>query len=101
CACITTRTVGIEELVDDGLTGFIVEHGAIEAAAGAVIGILDGTLPSARIGDAAHDFISAEFDHEHNVFHLVGLWRKAGNRSSPVATPESVWRPADGTSGPA
>lgn len=77
CACITTRTIGIEELIQDGVTGFIVEQRAVEPAAAAAISLLEGTTSPAAMGDAAFEFISKEFDHEHNVLQLVDLWRRA------------------------
>jgi glycosyltransferase involved in cell wall biosynthesis len=77
CACVTTRTVGIEELVDDGVTGFIVEHGDIETAVGTVVKLLAGDIPARDIGDAAHRFIAAHFDHESNVRMLAAMWTAA------------------------
>lgn len=81
CACVTTRTVGIEELVEDGVTGFIVEHGGVEAATAIVVNLLEGKLPIESIGEAAHRFVATNFDHDSNVSHLAALWSSAMNSS--------------------
>src|SRR5690606_32219789 len=81
CVCITTRTAGIEELVEDGVTGFVVEMGDTHRAAAIAIDLLAGRQPIAVIGDRAQRFVAANFDHDNNVHLLLDLWLAA--RSDP------------------
>lgn len=77
CVCITTRTAGIEELVEDGATGFVVELGESDRVAAIAVDLLEGRLPLDAISGAAHRFIAENYDHERNVRRLVDLWLKA------------------------
>lgn len=77
CACVTSRTVGIEELVEDGKTGFIVDHGDIETAITTVARLLKGDLSVRTVGDAAYRFIASNFDHETSVKELASMWSSA------------------------
>lgn len=93
CACVTTRTVGIEELVEDGATGFIVEHGDTEAAVSIVVRLLEGDLSTESIGNAAYEFIAANFDHESSVRSLASMWSAAlalppGESATPGRLPQ-------------
>jgi len=77
CAClaITTRTVGIEELVTDGQTGFVVEHGDLATPTALLSKALSAELPLRQITEAARHFIADNFDHQANVEKLVSSWR--------------------------
>lgn len=79
CVCITTRTAGIEELVEDGVTGFVVELGEIDRSAHIAVELLERRQSMAAIGEAAHRFVEANFDHDGNVHLLLDLWLTAAN----------------------
>lgn len=72
--CITTRTIGIEELVEDGVTGFLVDQGAIEDAARIAIAVANGRLDTITMRDAARRHVERRFDHDDNVKRLLSMW---------------------------
>lgn len=89
CAIVTTRTVGIEELVQHGVTGFIVEHGDVEAAISLVVSLLGGGISPTEVGDAAYQFITENFDHERSVRRLVSQWNAALPAHSQTSSPSA------------
>ncbi|MFO7545438.1 MAG: glycosyltransferase [Trueperaceae bacterium] len=105
--CITTRTEGIEELVEDGVTGFLVNHDAVEDAARIAIAVANGRLDTDAVRAAARTHVERSFDHYDNVERLFGMWltcvrdrRKAvaGGRlaTAPSACSERTGSPAAG-----
>lgn len=77
CVCITTRTEGIEELVEDGTTGYLVGLDETERAAAIAIELLKDRRPMQVVACAAHRFVQSNFDHDRNVRLLLDLWRAA------------------------
>lgn len=86
CVCVTTRTVGIEELVEHGATGYIVEHGDVHGAARLVADSLANAARVAAIGEAAYRFVATHFDHETSVRRLAGLWSAVRTGSTTPTT---------------
>lgn len=86
CAClpITSRTVGIEELVEHGETGFVVEQGDLAQAARLLERTLTGEINILPMMQAGRKFISRTFDHQRNVDKLVRLWREALGKLSDL-----------------
>lgn len=77
CLAITTRTVGIEELIEDGVTGYVVEHGDLAGATELLTRALSGDPRAVPITRAARRFIVDNFDHQANVERLAGSWLSA------------------------
>ena len=48
---------GVPELVEDGKTGFLIEPGDARRMAEVVNGILDGSIPTQEVVDAAHSYV--------------------------------------------
>lgn len=71
---ITTRTEGIEELVEDGVTGFLVDHDAIHDAARIAIAVANGRMDSELVRANARTHVERSFDHDDNVGRLFGMW---------------------------
>jgi len=59
--CITTRVSGIPELVEDGVTGILVEQQDPEALAGAIAMLLNSAQLRARLGQAGFERVRARF----------------------------------------
>lgn len=86
CVCITSRSVGIEELVDHGATGFVVAYGDLEAATNALRWALTQREEARRMGAAARDDVGKKFDHYANVRRFLELWSTiARTRRRPAA----------------
>jgi glycosyltransferase involved in cell wall biosynthesis len=77
-ASIGTRLSGTPEIVRDGETGFIVPVGDV----GALVERLDALLADAalrdRMGEAAHEYVSATFTVRAMVEGTLATYRKAG-----------------------
>lgn len=80
CVTITTRSVGIEELVDHGVSGFVVDYGDLEGAQRALAWALSDSDAARAMGDVARAEVAKEFDHETNVSRFLDLWRGIARR---------------------
>lgn len=74
CLALSTRTVGIEELIDDGDTGIVVEPGDVEAAARRLVGTLSDVHLVAGIARRAQAKIAADFDVDRIMAERLRHW---------------------------
>ncbi|MEQ8356251.1 MAG: glycosyltransferase [Kiloniellaceae bacterium] len=74
CLCLTTRSTGIEELIDDGKTGLLVDPGDIAGAARVLGTTLNDGEAVARIGGRAQARILADFDIDRLMAERLRLW---------------------------
>ena len=80
CIPVVARTVGIEELIDHGATGFVVEQGEIDAAANAVVTCLNDWDSLQSLRAAAREHISESFSSRGLAIRRRDLWREAISR---------------------
>ena len=101
CVCVTAATPGIEELVLDSRTGYLVQQGDLRRSAELVREILTAETASDAIAAAAFDHVVEHFSLEKTVPRLAALWQQAlarraargpvdTGRSAPLASPPSV-----------
>ncbi|MBW2498064.1 MAG: glycosyltransferase family 4 protein [Deltaproteobacteria bacterium] len=64
---LTTRVSGIPELVEDGVTGFLVEHGSAEALAAGLVRIRRDPDLAWRTAAAGRARVEAEYDQPKNA----------------------------------
>ena len=65
---------GIPEVIDDGVSGFVISRGDVEALAGRIEQLaLDKNLRQ-RMGEAGRSISFARFNLEKNVEQLVELY---------------------------
>jgi len=74
CLCLSSRTAGIEELIDDGVCGMIVEPGDVAGAARRLCEALRDPAAIARIGRHAQHKIAADFDVDHLMAERLRHW---------------------------
>lgn len=74
---VTSRTVGIEELVQDGRTGFLVDIGDRDSAAEVLTRVLGQVQELYGVRAAANDLVRRTMVHSASIAKLVGLWRAA------------------------
>jgi colanic acid/amylovoran biosynthesis glycosyltransferase len=74
CLCVVTRTRGIDELLQDGVLGFIVRPGDIDAAAANVAWALEDRVGAGAIGEAGLAHVRAHFDVDRAVREYVARW---------------------------
>lgn len=76
CACVVTRTTGIEELVQDGETGSVVEVGDVAGAAAAVDRLFRAPDLRERLVRRARAHLEAHFDARRNMARYVEVWEQ-------------------------
>lgn len=92
CLCITTPTAGIEELLVDGVHGFVVPAGEVDAPSRLVQRVLSGEIELQPIVRAANGHVTENFALEASCARYVELWNRA-LRQRREPTPEA--NPAD------
>ena len=86
CACVVSRTWGIEELVQHGETGFVVEPTDVTGAARHVITLLRDPALREKMATRARDQIARHFDARRSMARYLAIWqRAAGSTVTPVA----------------
>jgi L-malate glycosyltransferase len=92
-AIVATRTGGIPEVVDDGVTGKLVaprDHGAM---AQAILELLEDHAGRARMGDAGRARVEARFTVERMVAGTAAVYARLAGRPHEE---DSAHRPAGG-----
>lgn len=87
---VTTRTFGIEELIKNGETGYLVEVGDREAASESLRKALERPQAHDAMRDAARELVTSTMDHEAAVAKFVRLWREAIARRAADPTSRTV-----------
>ena len=77
---VATRTPGMEDYVDDGVTGILVPPGDAEALAAAVGQLLDDPARARAMGAAGAERVRDRFTTEHLASALAGLLKEATTR---------------------
>jgi glycosyltransferase involved in cell wall biosynthesis len=94
---VSTRLVGIPDLVRDGVDGLLVHPDDVPALVAALEKMLDDDAMVDRMGASASEFVRGHFDRASNVKRVADLfaWALAtpGNCAPP---PELLWPPAPG-----
>jgi glycosyltransferase involved in cell wall biosynthesis len=83
---VASRITGIPELVEDGVTGLLVEPGDAAGVAAALRRIHDDPALVALLGRAARERVMADFDLDANAARLADLMRAAATGRDAVAT---------------
>ena len=87
CPCVVSRTWGVEELVKQGETGFVVEPSDVTTAARHVITLLRDRVVRERIARAARAHIEHNFDARRSMAQYLAVWGHAvGSRRPTAAT---------------
>jgi glycosyltransferase involved in cell wall biosynthesis len=78
CICISTNTVGMEELVEHGRTGFIVPMGEVQAAIELAGAALSGAYPA--MAEAARQAIIRDFSRTSAMKRYMDTWTQGAGR---------------------
>ena len=76
CVCVVSRTTGIEELIRDGIDGWVVERGDIRGAVQRTCEALDDRDRSASMIAAATTHLREEFDIDDSMRRYADRWRE-------------------------
>jgi glycosyltransferase involved in cell wall biosynthesis len=82
---VAARCGGIPEVVDDGVTGFVVEPGDAEAFASAVIRLLHDRALCDRFGEAGRTRVEARFAVDDHVTGVLEVYRALLSPARPAA----------------
>lgn len=74
CLCLSTRTAGIDELIDDGRNGLVVGLGEVDAAVRRLRDLLRDPAAVAEFGRRAQAKIIAGFDVDRLMAERLGQW---------------------------
>ena len=74
CLCLSTRTAGIEELIEDGVSGILVAYGDVETAAARLKGVLADPRATERMIAAGQAKIAHEFDVDLLMAERLRQW---------------------------
>jgi len=96
---VATRLSGIPELVEDGVTGLLVEPGDPQALAAAVARLLDDRELASRLAEAGRRRVEAEYDLRHTAAALAARLddQESGDRGDRAAEIVAL---ANGLGGP-
>jgi len=83
CVAITTQTPGIEELVTEGKTGYVVPQGAPAAAAARVTQVLERPRAHSPMRTAARQAIEERFEVTACMRQYKAGWEALLNRTGP------------------
>jgi glycosyltransferase involved in cell wall biosynthesis len=72
---VATKVGGIPELIDDGMSGFLVERGDARAAADKLDQLACDPNLRNRMGAAGRNIVAEKFDLKHNVAQLMTLYK--------------------------
>jgi glycosyltransferase involved in cell wall biosynthesis len=75
CACVVTQTFGIEELVQDGVNGFVVPPRDIEMAVARVGAVFRGHVDMASVTAAAAEHIARFFTASRSMRSYLDRWQ--------------------------
>jgi radical SAM protein with 4Fe4S-binding SPASM domain len=82
---VSTRTGGVPEAVEDGVTGLLVPPGDPEALAAALAKTLDDPALAARLGEAGRRRALERFSWARLADDVVAAWRTPPRPARPIA----------------
>lgn len=77
CIAISTNTPGIDELIDDGVNGYVVGFGSIQSAAAAVNNSINNAELALSMAKKARKKIKYDFNVEVSMSRYLQLWEQA------------------------
>jgi glycosyltransferase involved in cell wall biosynthesis len=82
-AAVATDVGGVREVVDDGVTGILVPHGAPEAFAAACARLLDDPARRERMGAAAREHVRAAYSADRLCAEVDALYERCLREARP------------------
>ncbi len=84
---VTTRVGAIPEMVRDGVQGFVVEPGSVEALAAAIQTLLQSPELRASMGDAGRRVVEVDFDAARNAQRLLNVLKGTADAATHLRPP--------------
>jgi glycosyltransferase involved in cell wall biosynthesis len=73
---VATNTVGAQEIIDNGVSGYIVSIGDAPAVAERISYLLKTPAAAAQMGQAAYRTVTEKFGWQKNIEAIIGMWRQ-------------------------
>lgn len=83
---VSTKTLGAKGIVEDGVTGFLVDIGNADQMAEKIIALLNDTALRTQMGETAQKKVLAEYDSATNIKQFVDFWKRVATGFKPVTT---------------
>lgn len=80
---VASRVAGVQELVEDGVTGFAVPPGDVATLADRMIRLMDDPAAARAMGEAGRKAVEAGFDIRREGARLAELFRNGGPATRP------------------
>lgn len=90
CVCITTPTPGIEELVESGVTGYVVEGSDADSVVSIVDALFAKRVEAQSMSQAAASIVADRFDLSRTAPMYLTLWRVAVAKRAECAPNEQL-----------
>lgn len=74
---VAMRAVGVDEVIEDGVNGYLVPDGDIDRMAARIVALLRDPSLAAKMGAAARKFAFERYDADRYAERWVGLWEQA------------------------
>lgn len=80
---VASRVAGVQELVEDGVTGYAIPPGDVATLADPMIRLMDDPATARAMGEAGRKAVEAGFDIRHEGARLADLFRTGGPARRP------------------
>jgi glycosyltransferase involved in cell wall biosynthesis len=87
CVPVVAATKGIDELVSDGVNGFVVRPGDVAAAANHVVHLIDDSVQADRMSALGVRRIRERFDARHTMTEYLARWTQLAEGRTDAASP--------------
>ena len=77
CPVISSRISGIPELIEDGVTGILIDAKDVDGLARAIVGVRENFASALKRSHAARERVEAEYDIARNAHDLLELMEAA------------------------
>jgi colanic acid/amylovoran biosynthesis glycosyltransferase len=74
CVCVASRTPGMDELIKDGVTGFVVTASDVETAVNRIDSVFKGDVSSDQIRARAQEHIRRSFALDTSINRYLSIW---------------------------
>lgn len=73
---VATDTVGAQEIIIDGQSGYIVPIGDYQRLAERIIYLLQNPQLTQKMGQQAHQLVKERFDGQKNIQKIINMWHQ-------------------------
>ncbi|HLQ19893.1 MAG TPA: glycosyltransferase, partial [Tabrizicola sp.] len=75
---VASRVAGVQELVEDGVTGYATPPGDVVSLVDRIVRLMDDPAEARRMGDSGRRAVEEAFDIAREGFWLAQLFRQGG-----------------------